>query len=82
MMTLFSHVHTGHWVGIVPSRLMDTFERPRQLKTVPLCSPSIKKTIGLLVRRRQPYSPAVSAFIAVAQRMIQAESNRVSGALL
>ena len=81
MMTLFSHVRTGHWVGVIPSRLMDTFERPRQLKTIPLCSPSLKKTIGLLVRGRQPYSPVVSAFIAVAQRMVQAESNPVRSAL-
>jgi len=70
MMMLFSHVRTGRWVGIIPSRLMDTFERPRQLKTIPLHSPSIKKTIGLLIRGRHPHSPVVSAFIAVAQRMV------------
>lgn len=81
MMTLFSHVRTGHWVGIIPSRLMDTFERPRQLKTIPLHSPSIKKTIGLLIRGRQPDSPVVSAFIAVAQRMVKADSNRAGSAL-
>jgi len=78
MMTLFTHVRTGHWVGIVPSRLMDTLERPRQLKTIPLHSPSVKKTIGLLVRGRQPYSPVVSAFIAVAQRVLRADG-KVAG---
>jgi DNA-binding transcriptional LysR family regulator len=73
MMTLFTHVRTGHWVGIVPSRLMDTLERPRYLKTIPLHSPSVRKMIGLLLRGRQPYSPVVSAFIAVAQRVLRAD---------
>jgi DNA-binding transcriptional LysR family regulator len=72
MMTLFSHVRTGHWMGIIPSRLMDNFERARHLKMIPLHSPNIKKTIGLLTRGRQPHSPVVSAFVAVAQRMVQA----------
>ena len=36
MMTLFTHVRTGHWVKIIPARLVDTVERPRQLKTIPL----------------------------------------------
>jgi DNA-binding transcriptional LysR family regulator len=73
MMTLFTHVRTGHWVGIVPSRLMDTLERPRYLKTIPLHSPRVRKMIGLLLRGRQPYSPVVSAFIAVAQRVLRAD---------
>jgi DNA-binding transcriptional LysR family regulator len=73
MMTLFTHVRTGHWVGIVPSRLMDTLERPRYLKTIPLHSPRVRKMIGLLLRGRQPDSPVVSAFIAVAQRVLRAD---------
>jgi DNA-binding transcriptional LysR family regulator len=78
MMTLFTHVRTGHWVGIVPSRLMDTLERPRHLKTIPLHSPSVKQMIGLLVRERQPHSPVVSAFIAGAQRVLRAHG-KVTG---
>ena len=34
MMTLFTHMRTGHWVSIIPARLIDTVERPRQLKTI------------------------------------------------
>jgi len=75
MMTLFTHVRTGRWVSIVPARLVDTVERPRQLKTIPLTSPTISKTIGVLVRGREPFAPTVSAFIAVAERAFKASSN-------
>jgi DNA-binding transcriptional LysR family regulator len=70
MLTLFTHVRTGRWASIIPSRLVDTLDQPRQLKTIPLTSPTITKTIGLLVRGREPYSPAVSAFIVVARRVL------------
>jgi DNA-binding transcriptional LysR family regulator len=73
MITLYTHVRTGHWVGIFPSRLTDTWEAPRQLKTIPLEAPSILNTIGLLIRGRPPHAPCVSAFIAVVQRMLRAD---------
>jgi DNA-binding transcriptional LysR family regulator len=57
---------------------MDTLERPRHLKTIPLHSPSVKQMIGLLVRERQPHSPVVSAFIAGAQRVLRAHG-KVTG---
>jgi DNA-binding transcriptional LysR family regulator len=75
MMTLFTHVRAGHWVSIIPARLVDTVERPRQLKTIPLTSPNITKTIGLLVRGREPFASAVSAFIGVAERVFKEPGN-------
>jgi hypothetical protein len=32
----------------------------------------VKKAIGLLARRREPHGPAVSAFIAITRRIIEA----------
>jgi DNA-binding transcriptional LysR family regulator len=75
MMTLFTHVRTGHWVSIIPARLVDAVERPRQLKTIPLIAPNITKTIGLLIRGRDPFAPAVAAFIAVAERLFKEPAN-------
>ena len=75
MMTLFTHVRTGHWVSIIPARLIDTVERPRQLKTIPLTSPNITKTIGVLTRGREPFAPAVSAFIGIAERVFKEPGN-------
>ena len=72
IMTLFTHVRTGHWVSIIPARLIDTLDRPRQLKAIPLLSPAVKNTIGLLIRGRAPYPPAISAFIKVAHRVLGA----------
>jgi DNA-binding transcriptional LysR family regulator len=72
IMTLFTHVRTGHWASIIPARLIETLDRPRQLKAIPLRSPVVKNTIGLLIRGRAPYPPAVSAFITVAQRVLGA----------
>jgi len=77
MMTLFTHVRTGRWVSIIPARLVDSIERPRQLKTIPLISPHVIKSIGLLIRGREPFAPAVSAFVAIAQRVF-AERGKVT----
>jgi DNA-binding transcriptional LysR family regulator len=70
MMTLFTHVRTSHWVSILPWRPRDTIDGLRQLKAVRLVSPGVKKAIGLLVRGREPHSPAVSAFVALTNRVI------------
>lgn len=78
MMTLFSHVRTGHWVGIIPSRLVDAWEAPRQLKTIPLEAPGILNTIGLLIRGRPPHPPSISAFIAVVQGVLRADGKLAS----
>jgi len=74
MITLFMHVRTGHWVGIVPSRLTDAYESQRHLKMIPLVSPSIRNTIGLLVRGQQPQAPLISAFVANARRVVSADA--------
>jgi DNA-binding transcriptional LysR family regulator len=76
IMTLFTHVRTGYWMSIIPARSVDTIDRPRQLKTIPLVAPRITKTIGLLIRGREPYSPAVSAFVTVARRVLGAVGAR------
>jgi len=73
MVTLFSHVRTGHWVGIIPSRLAGAWEAPRQLKAIPLEAPGILNTIGLLIRGRPPHPPHVSAFVDVVQRVLRAD---------
>jgi len=70
MMTLFTHVRAGKGMTIMPTRLIDTLARPRQLKPIPLVSPRVTKSIGLLVRGREPYAPVVSAFLAIARRAI------------
>jgi DNA-binding transcriptional LysR family regulator len=73
MTTLFAHVRTGHWVGIVPSRPAGVWETPRQFATIPLDGPDIQNPVGLLIRGRPPHSPCVSAFIAVVQRVLRAD---------
>jgi DNA-binding transcriptional LysR family regulator len=72
MPTLFAHVRSGHWMSILPFPPPHASERPRQLKTVALVSPSVKKAIGLLVRHREPHRPAVSAFVGIAKRIMKA----------
>jgi DNA-binding transcriptional LysR family regulator len=71
MTTLFSHVRTGHWVGIVPSRPPGVREAPCQLTAIPIEAPDIVNTVGLLIRGRPPHPPCVSAFIAVVQRVLK-----------
>jgi DNA-binding transcriptional LysR family regulator len=66
MMLLSTHVRTGRWATIIPTRLITDLDQPAGLVAVPLVEPTVTHAIGLLVPDREPMKPVVAALLAVA----------------
>ena len=69
MLILYAHVMSGEWASILPSRLAETLDRPSRLRSISLVNPTVTHKIGLIVTKREPHSPVVAAFIALAKRI-------------
>jgi DNA-binding transcriptional LysR family regulator len=69
MLVLCTHVRTGEWASILPSRLAETLDLPSRLRAISLVQPAVTHKIGLIVTKREPHSPLVAAFIAHAKRV-------------
>jgi DNA-binding transcriptional LysR family regulator len=67
MLTLYTHVRSGEWVSIIPSRLAESLDRPGALKAIPLVKPDVTHAIGLIYPGREPLTPLIAAFVAVAK---------------
>lgn len=64
---LVSHVQTGHWVSVVPRSMVDSLHLPENLRALPIVSPEISHTIGLVVSNRFPIHATIEALIEQAR---------------
>ncbi|MEZ5926009.1 MAG: LysR family transcriptional regulator [Hyphomicrobiaceae bacterium] len=74
MLTLYTHVRSGAWVSIIPSRLAESLDSPGALKAIPLVEPDVTHVIGLIYPGREPLPPLLGAFVATAKKSVK--SNR------
>lgn len=66
---LIAHVLTGNWCSVVPMRLAAMFARGGQLRSVPIIEPEAEHLVGLVVARRDPQTPVLSALMDEAARL-------------
>jgi DNA-binding transcriptional LysR family regulator len=71
MLTLYTHVRSGDWVSIIPSRLADSLRSPGALAAIPLVAPDVTHQIGLILPGRTPLTPLIAAFVAVAKEVVR-----------
>ncbi|MCD6073531.1 MAG: LysR family transcriptional regulator [Rhodospirillales bacterium] len=64
VMTLCSHIKTGVWSSVLPNNFLWVFGVPPGMIALPLVDPVVTHVIGVVVRRQQPHSPLVEAFLA------------------
>ncbi len=64
---LFAHMRSGNWLTIVPHSYFYLLGDWLFIQSIPIVNPSVAETIGLVIHERNPISPAVRAFIEVAQ---------------
>ena len=69
MLLLYTHVLTGEWVSIIPSRLVEALDHPGGLVSIPLVEPSVTHKIGLIFPDRDPHTPVVTAFLELARAL-------------
>lgn len=64
---LISHVRSGKWSSVVPMRLAQMFEEG-SLRAIPIVQPEAEHVVGLIMPRRDPQTPVLSALIDEAVR--------------
>jgi len=69
MILLYSHVRTGRWATVMPSRLAATLGLTDVLRAIPIIEPEASHTIGLVVPAREPMTPLTAALVAEARRV-------------
>ena len=69
MIVLFSHVRTGRWSSIMPSKIVETLGLPATIRAVPIVEPEAIHTIGLVVPTREPMTPLTTALMIEARRI-------------
>jgi DNA-binding transcriptional LysR family regulator len=67
MILLFSHVRTGRWASVMPSRIAETLGLTDTIQAIPIVEPEAVHTIGLVTPARKPLTPTTAALVAEAQ---------------
>jgi DNA-binding transcriptional LysR family regulator len=71
MIVLYSHVRTGRWASVMPSRLAATLGLTDVLRAIPIVEPEASHTIGLVVPSRLPMKPLTAALVTEGRRAAQ-----------
>ncbi len=69
IVTLLAHVRTGQWASILPETLAELAGSTGPIRSIPIVSPDVTQTIGLVTASRDPASPLCSALIDEANRL-------------
>jgi DNA-binding transcriptional LysR family regulator len=69
MIVLFSHVRTGQWASIMPTKIAETLGLTETIRAIPIVEPEAVHTVGLLVPQREPLTPLTAALAAEARRL-------------
>ena len=69
MILLYSHVKTGRWASVMPSRLATTLGLTDVLRAIPIVEPEATHTIGLVAPAREPMTPLTAALVSEARRV-------------
>lgn len=67
MLTLLVHLRTGQWASILPDQWLETIGLGSGLRAIPLASPELMNTVGLVAPNREPMGALAAALIAQAE---------------
>lgn len=66
---LVSHVRTGLWGSIVPTKLAQMFTGGAGLVAIPIVEPEAEHSVGLIAAARDPQTPVIAALLDEAGRL-------------
>ena len=66
ILNLCSHAGTGHWSSIVPAPLLEVFGLPKGTLALPLTTPDVSHSVGLIIADREPASPLARSLFELA----------------
>ncbi|PTW59847.1 transcriptional regulator [Breoghania corrubedonensis] len=67
IIALFSHIRSGRWSGIMPSKLVEAFAPLPSLRSLPIDAPDVAHTVGIIANFREPYTPVIAALLQQAK---------------
>jgi len=68
LITLWSHLHFGHWSTVVPHSFLPLLGEMTGLIALPLVEPDASHAVGLVASDRDPLPPVARAFLDVAKQ--------------
>jgi DNA-binding transcriptional LysR family regulator len=71
MIVLYSHVRTGRWATVMPSRLAASLGLTDVLRAIPIVDPEASHSVGLVVPSRKPMKPLTAALVVEGRRAAQ-----------
>ncbi len=71
MTMLHVHVRSGLFATIAALGTGDRFAPPMELLAIPIVEPAVTHEIGLVLKAREPHPPHVSAFLAMARKIVR-----------
>ncbi len=69
MIVLFSHVRSGQWASVMPSRLVEALGLANEVRVLPIVDDAPQPTIALVVPKREPLPPLTAALVTEARRL-------------
>lgn len=69
MIVLFSHVRTGQWASVMPSKLAEVLGLMDTIRVIPIAGDGPSPAVGLVVPHREPTTPLTAALVAEARRL-------------
>jgi len=73
VITLVSHVLTGHFASVVPVKTAELFAAQPGLVALPIADPAARHLVGLITALRDPHTPVLAALIEAAARVAEAD---------
>lgn len=68
VITLCSHLRTGHWSSVLPQAFFPLFGDPSGLRAIPLVEPDVSHRVGLVVPDREPLTPSARHLVDLVGR--------------
>jgi DNA-binding transcriptional LysR family regulator len=69
MTALLAHLRGGRWASILPAHWHRVLALPEGLRAVPLTTPDVSATVGLVVPHREPLPMLSAALVAEARKL-------------
>jgi DNA-binding transcriptional LysR family regulator len=69
MLTLYSHVKTGHWVSVMPAKYAEAMGADHAIRVIPIAESEAANLVGLVVPHREPMTPLTAALVETAKKI-------------
>lgn len=78
MIVLLTHVFKLKWSSVIPADLVEALGSMKGVRSIPIMEPDISQTVGVVASHREPTTPMIAAFFAIARSINNNNSKRTA----